>query len=56
MDELKCRLYDDHRIEIPVYRWEDRPIVRASFQGYNDAGDVEALAEALVTLAPWSSS
>jgi isopenicillin-N epimerase len=55
-DELKRRLYEDYRIEIPVQRWEGRPIVRASYQGYNDERDLEALAEALVTLAPWSSS
>lgn len=55
-DDLKRRLYDDHRIEIPVQRWHDRPLIRASFQGYNDERDLEALAEALVTLAPWSSS
>jgi isopenicillin-N epimerase len=55
-DELKRRLYDEQRIEIPVQRWEGRPLIRASFQGYNDASDLEALAEALVTLAPWSSS
>jgi len=55
-EELKRRLYDEHRIEIPVQRWQGRPLIRASFQGYNDASDLEALAEALVTLAPWSSS
>ena len=55
-DELKRRLYDEHRIEIPVQRWQGRPLIRASFQGYNDSSDLEALAEALVTLAAWSSS
>jgi len=55
-DALKRRLYDDHRIEIPVQRWGGEPIIRASFQGYNDEADLEALAEALVSLAPWSSS
>ena len=55
-DALKRRLYDEHRIEIPVQRWWDRPLIRASFQGYNDEADLEVLAEALATLAPWSSS
>ena len=55
-EELKRGLYDEHRIEIPVQRWDGRPVIRASFQGYNDERDLEALAEALVTLAPWSSS
>ncbi len=47
VQELKRRLYDGHRIEIPVQRWHDRPIVRASFQGYNDEADLEALIHAL---------
>ena len=55
-DELKRRLYDEHRIEIPVQRWGSRPLIRASFQGYNDESDLEALAEALARLAPWLSS
>jgi isopenicillin-N epimerase len=55
-DELKRRLYDEHRVEVPVQRWHGQPLLRASFQGYNDEGDLEALAEALARLAPWSSS
>ncbi|HST26631.1 MAG TPA: aminotransferase class V-fold PLP-dependent enzyme [Gaiellaceae bacterium] len=55
-DALKARLYDEHRIEIPVKEWDGHPLIRASFQGYNDESDLEALAEALATLAPWSSS
>jgi isopenicillin-N epimerase len=47
MDDLKRRLYDGHRVEVPVQRWEDRPLVRASFQGYNDEADLEAFVEAL---------
>ena len=47
--DLKEKLYDDHRIEIPV--WENGTI-RASFHGYNGEDDLEALAEALAaTLA-----
>jgi isopenicillin-N epimerase len=46
-DELKRRLYDEHRVEIPVQRWRERPLIRASFQGYNDDADLEALVEAL---------
>ena len=44
--DLQERLYDDHRIEIPV---EDG-IIRASFQGYNDESDLDALASALADL------
>jgi isopenicillin-N epimerase len=54
--ELQRRLYDEHRIEVPVRRWDGRVLIRASFQGYNDDADLDALAEAVATLAPWSSS
>lgn len=46
-DDLKRRLYDEHRIEIPVQRWHGRPLIRASFQGYNDSDDLDALVAAL---------
>jgi len=49
-DELKRRLYDEHRIEIPVKAWEGRPLIRASFQGYNDESDLDALIAALRVL------
>jgi isopenicillin-N epimerase len=45
--ELKSRLYDRHRVEVPVQRWNGRPLVRASFQGYNDESDLDAFVEAL---------
>ena len=46
-NHLKTRLYDRHRVEVPVQRWHDRPLLRASFQGYNDERDLDALCEAL---------
>jgi isopenicillin-N epimerase len=46
-DGLKTRLYDGHRVEVPVQRWHDRPLLRASFQGYNDTSDLDALLSAL---------
>jgi selenocysteine lyase/cysteine desulfurase len=49
-EELQVRLYDDHRIEIPVFERGDDGFIRASFQGYNDAADLERLRDALVTL------
>jgi isopenicillin-N epimerase len=45
-DDLRERLYDDYRIEIPVFDG----IIRASFQAYNDESDLDALAHALSTL------
>ena len=41
--DLQERLYDEHRIEIPVFDG----LIRASFQGYNGRDDLEALGEAL---------
>jgi isopenicillin-N epimerase len=45
--DLKERLYDEHRIEVPVFeRGEDR-FIRVSFQGYNDDADLECLKSAV---------
>ena len=52
---VKTRLYDVHRVEIPIIVWQGRVLIRASFQGYNSAADLEvlgaALAETLAALA-----
>ncbi|CAG1015604.1 isopenicillin-N epimerase [Anaerolineae bacterium] len=50
--EIKRRLYDEYRVEVPVIVWGDRVLVRASFQGYNTAEDGEALLQALSSVAP----
>ena len=50
--ELKRRLYDEDRIEIPVTWWHDKPLIRFSFQGYNTRDDLEALIAALERLLP----
>ena len=52
VDDLKRRLYDDHAIEVPVYRWQDQPLIRVSCQVYNTAADIEALTSALRQLVP----
>jgi isopenicillin-N epimerase len=44
-EDLQERLYDEHRIEIPVS--DDGRFIRASFQGYNSADDLAALQRAL---------
>jgi isopenicillin-N epimerase len=49
-DDLQERLYDEHRIEIPTFERGTRRLIRASFQGYNDAGDLERLKAALDVL------
>jgi isopenicillin-N epimerase len=51
-DELKRRLYDEHRVEVPVIEWDGREFVRASVQGYNTRADGEALVAALAALLP----
>jgi isopenicillin-N epimerase len=45
--DLQERLYDEYRIEIPVVERGDHRFIRASFQGYNDATDLERLRSAL---------
>jgi isopenicillin-N epimerase len=48
--DLQERLYDDHRIEIPVFERDGGRFIRPSFQGYNDATDLQRLREALGAL------
>jgi isopenicillin-N epimerase len=45
--DLKERLYDRHRIEIPVFDSAVGRVIRASFAGYNDETDLDALASAI---------
>ena len=51
-EALKRRLYDEHRIEIPVQRWHDHTWLRISVQGYTTQTDVERLAQAVGDLLP----
>ena len=44
---LKRRLYDEHRIEVPVVETRHGWTLRVSVQAYNDEGDLQALASAL---------
>jgi len=46
-DELLTRLYQEFRVEVPVYDWDGRRILRVSIGPYNDEADVERLASAL---------
>jgi isopenicillin-N epimerase len=48
--ELKRRLFDEHRVEVPVHRWNDRAFIRVSFTAHNTAADGEALVAALRAL------
>jgi isopenicillin-N epimerase len=49
-EELCLRLYREHRIEVLAQSWRGRPILRVSFQGYNDENDLDALLTALPEL------
>jgi isopenicillin-N epimerase len=46
-EELQRRLRGEHRIEVPVFEWEGRRLLRVSIAPYNEAADVERLIEAL---------
>jgi len=45
--ELHKILREKHRIEIPVFKWQDRCIARVSVQGYNSRGQMDKLIHAL---------
>ena len=47
VERVKRRLYDDHGVELPVYRWNDQPLLRISVQGYNTPNDLDRLLDAL---------
>ena len=44
---LKQRLYDEHRIEVPIVQTHDGWVLRVSVQAYNEAADLVALRDAL---------
>lgn len=41
------RLYDEHRVEVPVYQWEEATLLRVSVGPYNDEADLERLVGAV---------
>ena len=50
--ELKRRLYDEFRVEVPITGSIDQPYLRVSIQGYNTRDDLESLMAALEELLP----
>ncbi|MGE5263890.1 MAG: aminotransferase class V-fold PLP-dependent enzyme [Acidobacteriota bacterium] len=55
--QLKSRLYDEFRVEVPIVIWHDQPYIRVSIQAYNTLEEVENLVLALgVCLTPSSRS
>ena len=55
LQTLKKRLYDEYRIEVPLLRWNDLPLIRVSIQGYNEQADADRLLSALESLLPASA-
>lgn len=49
---LSERLLRDYHIEVPLMRWNGLPLIRVSFQAYNDRSDADALIDALAELLP----
>jgi isopenicillin-N epimerase len=50
VDELKRRLYDEYRVEIPTAHWGEVAGLRVSVQGYNTRADIERLLKAVQKL------
>ena len=46
-EALGRRLYDEHRVEVPVYDWEGTALLRVSVGPYNDEADLERLVDAV---------
>ena len=50
LPDLKRRLLEEYRIQVPCLKWGDQQLIRLSVQGYNTPADIEALVLALATL------
>jgi len=50
IQDLKIKLYDEYKIEVPLIEWNGRKLIRFSLQAYNSEDDVVALEKALKTL------
>ena len=45
--ELKLKLINDYKIEIPIFKWKDMSILRVSYQVYNTDKDLDHLYNSL---------
>jgi isopenicillin-N epimerase len=50
--ELSRRLYDEHRVDVPAYEWEEAALLRVSIGPYNDESDLERLVDAVKDTLP----
>ena len=46
-DRLRDKMWEDHRIEIPIYTWNDQPLVRVSVQAYNTPEHMDRMVSAI---------
>jgi isopenicillin-N epimerase len=53
--EVRLRLWEEFRVEIPIFEWNGHRLIRISVQAYNQARDIERLLEGLKQLLPTSS-
>jgi isopenicillin-N epimerase len=49
-DKLRAWLFDVHRLEVPVYLWDERLLFRVCLQHYVDDAEIERLVGALAAL------
>jgi isopenicillin-N epimerase len=49
---LKCRLYDEYKVEVPLTQFHDQQFIRISVQAYNSQEDIDLLVKALEMLLP----
>lgn len=54
-ESLQTHLYEQYKIEVPVYCWHEQKFIRISFQAYNRESDLAALLEALKAILSLSS-
>ncbi len=50
LPNITKRLYSEHRIEVPIFAWNGRNLMRVSVQGYNTRDDLETLYATLSAL------
>lgn len=49
-EAFETRLREEFDIEIPIWQWNGRQMMRISIQGYNTQADVDALVGAVAAL------
>ena len=49
-ENFKNKLLSDYNIQIPVFKWEDKTLLRYSIQAYNSDEELEKLLHAVKEL------